>query len=136
VTPPDDERGGGPSVEAAIVAGVLGLVLTFGIATMRLSLAEATSDQAARAAARVASVQRNPAGATAEATDAARAVFQDRGIACARVDVATAADDGASVRATVRCEVDWSDLLLPGAPGTYVVEATAVSVVDRYREAS
>ncbi|WP_093089516.1 hypothetical protein [Pseudonocardia oroxyli] len=121
-------------MEAALVAGVLGLVLTFGIATMRLTLAEATTDHAARAAARLASIQRNPAGAATEAADAARAVFDDRGIRCRTVDVFTSATGG-SVRAVVRCEVDWSDLALPGAPGSFTTEATAVSVIDRYREA-
>jgi len=131
----DRERGGSPSVEAAILAGVLGLVLTFGIATVRLSLAEATGDHAARAAARFASIQRNPAGAAAEATAAARAIFDDRGITCAALDVTTEQVHGEFVRAVVRCDVNWSDLALPGAPGTYATEAVAVSVIDRYREA-
>lgn len=135
MNPPERERGGGPAVEAVIVASAIGLVLTFGIATVRLSLAEATTDHAARAAARLASIQRNPAAGSAGAEDAARAVFAGDGIACAALDVTVAEVDGQYVESRVRCDVDWSDLVLPGAPGTYGTEATAISVIDRYREA-
>ncbi len=39
----------------------------------------------------------------------------------------------AQVTATVRCAVPLSDLILPGLPGSLLVEASAVSPLDRYR---
>ena len=59
------ERGGGASVEAAILAVTMGVLLSFGLAGGRLVAAESAGDQAARAAARIASAQRDPATAAA-----------------------------------------------------------------------
>ena len=38
-----------------------------------------------------------------------------------------------AVEVTVRCAVPLADLLLPGVPGTVLVEAQASSTLDRYR---
>ena len=39
----------------------------------------------------------------------------------------------AVVTATVRCSLPLADLMLPGLPGSLLVEASAVSALDRYR---
>lgn len=135
------ERGGSPSVEAAVLAVVLGLLIAFAIAGGRLVTAEAAADHAARSAARVASLHREPVTAAAAARQAAEASLAEQGLRCAdlRITLDTAGfaarlGTPASVTATVRCDVDWSDLGLPGATGTRAIEATAVSPIDRWRE--
>lgn len=134
------ERGGSPSVEAAVLAAVLGLLITFAIAGGRLVSAEAAADHAARAAARVASLQRDPAEADTAATDAALSSLTGQGLHCAglTVEIDTSGFAGplgapAAVTATVRCAVTWSDLGLPGGGGP-TVQAHAVSALDRWRE--
>ena len=138
---PVTERGGSPSVEAAIVTVVMGLLIVFAIAGGRLVTAEASVDHAASAAARVASLERTAAAAKAAADRAARAGLGARGLHCISTQVivdvsglSAPIGDPASVRATVRCTVSWADLGLPGAPGSMAVESTWTSPVDRWRE--
>ncbi|MER7433691.1 TadE/TadG family type IV pilus assembly protein [Pseudonocardia alni] len=136
----DPERGGSPSVEAAILAVVFGLLIAFAIAGGRLVAAEAAADHAARAAARAASLQRDPAAATAFARTTADASLAEQGLRCAQLDVDLdtsqfSAPPGtpASVTASVRCAVDWAELGLPASGGP-VIESVAASPLDRWRE--
>lgn len=107
----------------------------------RVSNAADATDQAARAAARIASVERNPNLAQAAATDAARAALKSGGLACAAVTV-TVNTDGLStplgqpstVTATVSCQVKLAELAFPGVPGDRAVTASFTSPVDPNRE--
>jgi Flp pilus assembly protein TadG len=135
------ERGGGPSVEAALLAVGIGLLIALAIAGGRLASAEAAADQAARSAARVASLQRVPDAAQAAATTAARQSLAEQGLACDALTVvvdtsqlALPLDAVGSVRASVTCAVRWSDLGLPLVTGSHEVAADAVSPIDRLRE--
>jgi len=137
----EGERGGSASVEASLLVVVLVVLLGFAIAGGRLVAAEAGTDHAARAAARVASLHRDPTGAAAAARVAADDSLTAQDLRCAALDVAL--DTGAvggvvgqpgSVTATVRCSVVWSDLGLPSGSVGPVVEAVAVSPVDQWRE--
>ena len=135
------ERGGSASVEAAVLAAALGLLLALAVAGGRVAAAEATVDQAARSAARIASLQRGAtaAGTTAEA--AVRVGLGERGLHCVdlTVDVdvsgfARPLGEPASVVVTVSCSVSWADLGLPGAAGQHEVAARAASPIDQWRE--
>lgn len=138
-----DERGGGaPSVEAAILALVVGLLIALAVAGGRLVTAEAAADHAARAAARIASLQRDAYTAKTAATDAARTSLSADGLACdtvkAEVDTSQFGrpiGTPAVVRATVTCAVRWSDLGLPAGSGaTHDVVGDFVSPLDQLRE--
>jgi Flp pilus assembly protein TadG len=146
---PVDETGGGPSVEAAILAVVIAVLIAFLLAVGRVTAAEAAADHAARAAARIASVARDPVEAQPAATEEARRVLGEQDLACASLTVTTglaaspAAGDASTsagevgaevVRAVVTCEVRWSDLGLPVASSTRAVVAEFASPVDIYRE--
>ncbi len=135
------ERGGSPSVEAAVLAVALGLLIAFAIAGGRLVTAEAAADHAARSAARVASLHREPSAATAAADQAATDSLAEQGLRCTDLQItldtagfAAPLGTPASVTATVRCEVEWSDLGLPGATGARAIESRATSPIDRWRE--
>ncbi|WP_219414195.1 TadE/TadG family type IV pilus assembly protein [Pseudonocardia nigra] len=137
---PAGEAGGGPSVEAAVLAVVVGLLITLLMAVGRLSAAESAADHAARTAARTASILRDPTEARARATTEATRVLDQQGLACdelrVAVDIPAASPIGtpAAARAVVTCAVRWFDLGLPGLPGTHELSAEFSSPVDSYRE--
>lgn len=135
------ERGGSASVEAAVLAVVFGLLISFAIAGGRLVAAEAATDHAARSAARLASLQRDDAAAANAARDAAALGLAEQGLQCVALDVAVDTSGfarpfgtAASVSATVRCTISWADLGLPAAPGTRTLESTFASPLDQWRE--
>ena len=135
------ERGGAPAVEAALLAVLLAIVISFVMAGGRLAAAESAADQAARAAARIASIARDPATAGRHAHDVAHSTLAAQHLTCTQLQVtvdtagfAAAPEQTALVRAQVTCAVRWSDLALPGTPGTRTVTATFTSPIDRFRE--
>jgi Flp pilus assembly protein TadG len=103
------EQGSGPAVSAAILMPVFALVLLAVAAGGRVSNASDATDQAARAAARIASIQRDP--------NAAESLGQP-----------------STVTATVSCQVMLAELAFPGIPGDRTVTATFTSPVDQNRE--
>lgn len=138
-----DERGGSPSVEAALMAVLFGLIITFAIAAGRFVAAESATEQAAQAAARIASIQRDPDVAQAQVRVVVERTLAEQNLAC--TDLTVTVDTSqfshplgtpAVVRATVSCQVRWSDLTLPGAPGSRAVEAQFTSPIDQIRERS
>lgn len=126
-----------------MLVAVLGLLIGFAIAGGRLVAAEAAADHAARSAARVASLQRDSVTAVTSARTTADESLVEQGLHCAdlQVDVDASGYDvplgtSGSVTATVLCVLVWSDLGLPAGNDGPVVESTAVSPVDRWRERS
>lgn len=139
----DPERGSGPAVSAAILMPLFALVLLAVAAGGRVSNAADATDQAARAAARIASIQRDPNLAGPAATDAARTALSSEGLSCGSVTVSVDTDglvaplgQAATVTATVSCQVELSELAFPGIPGDRTVTATFTSPVDPNRERS
>jgi Flp pilus assembly protein TadG len=135
------EQGSGPAVSAAILMPVFALVLLAVAAGGRVSNASDATDQAARAAARIASIQRDPNTAESAATDAARSALRSRGLSCGAVTVAVNTDglrsplgQPSTVTATVSCQVKLAELAFPGIPGDRTVTATFTSPVDQNRE--
>lgn len=135
------ERGGSSSVEAALLAVAVGLLIALGIAGGRLVTAESAADHAARAAARMASLQRDATTAQAAAEQTARESLTDQGLDCDPLAVVVDTSGfarplgiPASVRVSVTCGVGWADLGLPGAPGVRVVVAEFDSPIDQLRE--
>ncbi|GAB2920060.1 pilus assembly protein [Rhodococcus aerolatus] len=135
------EHGGAPTTEAAQLLPVVLLVLVAVIAGGRVSNAHDAADQAARAAARIASVGREPVSARADATAAATASFEQQNVHClgVNVDVSTAGLTAAlgtsgAVTTTVKCTVALSELAFPGIPGDRTLTASFTSLVDPNRE--
>lgn len=135
------ERGGGPSVEAALLATLMGLLIGFVIAVGRLVAAESACDQAARAAARIASIERDAAQAQVQGQLAAESAVASQGLTLAQLAVTIDTSqfgrrlgEPGVVRADVACQVRWSDLAVPGAPGLHDLEASFTSPIDQFRE--
>ncbi|MFF4282878.1 TadE family protein [Streptomyces kronopolitis] len=136
---------GSSAIEAVILAPLLIMLLCLFVAAGRLALAGQTADAAAEDAARAASISRTAAAAAAAARAAAADSLHRQGQACTStsVDADTSGlsaplGQAATVTVRVTCTVPLGDLLLPGAggPGSYTVDSTFTSVVDRFRERS
>jgi Flp pilus assembly protein TadG len=138
----DRERGelaldrGTVAVEVAIVAPAIIVLLVLVMLAARLSQAGAEVQSAATAAARAASQQATPGGASSEGTQVAEASLRDAGMSCSPGDVVVDTEamvPGGSVSVTVRCTTQLADMALLAVPGRRTFEHTATEVVDTYR---
>ena len=116
------------------------------LADITRRIAERSADSRAtyleriRAAARAASQEASVAYAEPAALTAAQSSLASAGITCQDIAVAVdstgfsaAAGSTADVTVTVSCTVSWSDLTIPGWPGTKDIQATAASPLDTRR---
>ncbi|WP_345770599.1 TadE/TadG family type IV pilus assembly protein [Blastococcus saxobsidens] len=129
------------SVELALLAPALLLLLSFAVVAGRTQIAEGAVAEAARAAAREASLARDPATATMLASAQAQRTLTAQDLRCqsTTIDVDTGgfqAPPGqpGDVTVSITCVVGMADLLAPGLPGSVTVDATFTSPVDAYRE--
>lgn len=129
-----DERGSA-AVEMVVLAPLLVLVLAVVLMLGRLVTAKQEVDQAARDAARAASVERSAGAAQTAAQAVAASSLAGQGVTCrnqnVQVDIANFRPAG-TVTVTVRCQVPLSKQpagLLSGA----TMHATFTVPVDTYR---
>ena len=129
------------SVELALLAPAFLLLLSFAVVAGRTQIAEGAVQEAARSAAREASLARDAATATTLATAQAQRTLAAQNVRCQRttVDMDTAgfqAPPGqpGDVTVSITCVVGMADLLAPGLPGSVTVAASFTSPVDAYRE--
>lgn len=135
-----DERGAA-ALEFVVIVPALLLLIGLVVGGGRVWYARTTVHQLADSAARTASLARTASEAQAGAVALAGQDAEASGLSCeggpgVAVDTAGFAvpvGQPASVRTSVRCSVPLADLLVPGWPGTLDVEASAESVLDRYR---
>lgn len=129
---------GSMTLELAILAPALLLLLAGLILAGRVETTSAAVEHAARVAARDASLARTPEVAHATAvTSAARELTST---ACVSSDVtvdtsgfsAPVGTDG-RIAITLTCVIPVADLAIPGIPGTHTLTAQATSPIDRYR---
>jgi Flp pilus assembly protein TadG len=132
---------GSVSVELALLAPALLLLLSFAVFAGRTQIAEGAVQEAARSAAREASLARDPATAAALAGAQAERTLAAQNLRCQRttVDIDTAGFQAplgqpGDVTVSITCVVGMADLLAPGLPGSVTVEASFISPVDAYRE--
>lgn len=132
---------GSMSLELAVLAPSLLLLLSFAIWAGRTQIADNAVEEAARAAAREASIALDPDSATAAAQSEVSASIAAGDLHCqswdAQVDTAgftTPVGEPGEVTVTVTCTVGMADLLAPGLPGAVTVDASFTSPVDSYRE--
>ena len=127
------------NVEAAI--GVFGLIVLFGlvIVGMRVLTAESAVAEAARSAARAASISQDGPAAAVSAEHRARAVLAQQHLTCSALDVAVDASDFAKplgqagyVIAVVTCDIPYADLAIPGISGAETARSEFRSPIDRY----
>lgn len=134
---PDAERGS-TTLELAVLAPALILVLLLVIAGGRIAQAHQAVEAAARDAARQASIARDPATARANALTSAQAALTREGLNCpAQVTIDTSGftrpiGQPATVTANVSCTVNLADVSAAGVPNT-TVRARFTSAIDPFR---
>ncbi|WP_448812151.1 TadE/TadG family type IV pilus assembly protein [Agromyces bauzanensis] len=135
-----NERGS-TTLELVIWGPVLLIVIGLLIVVGRLALAGNDVQSAAFAAAREASLSRTASTAQAAGEGGANFSLDNSGINCISRSVTLDLSGfdqplgtTGSVTATLTCTVNLGEAGLPGIPGTTVIERTAVSPVDPYRQ--
>jgi hypothetical protein len=126
------------TIEAVVGVVALFLTLGLGLVGLRVLVADAAIDEAARSAARAASIAHDGQAAAVTADHRARAVLAEQRLACSSLAVAVDARDFAKslgetgyVVATVTCVVPLADLV-PGIGGSKTLRAEFRSPIDRY----
>lgn len=135
-----DRQRGSATLELTVIAPALLILLGLVIVAARVEAAAAAVEQASSAGARAASLSRTASAARAAAETVVRRNLAAAGVDCQdfgmTIDTAgfrAGVGDHASVRLAVRCRVPLSDQGVPGLPGSRVIEAESVSVLDTYR---
>ncbi|MEV6822871.1 TadE/TadG family type IV pilus assembly protein [Nocardiopsis dassonvillei] len=134
---------GSSTLELAVLSIGLLLVVSAVIAIGRIQIASHGVEEAARAAAREASIARTATQARSNAITAGTATLADQGLTCQGMsvevdlsDFGKAAGTRGTVTAHVSCNVLLSDLLVPVLPGRMEIDAQIDSPIDTYRETS
>ena len=132
---------GSVSLELVVIAPAVILLLAFAVFCGRAMIADNAVEEAARAAARAASISIDALTAQQAAQASAAETLARQDLRCASLSVSVdtsgfAAPIGtpSSVSVDVVCVVDMADLMMPGLPGSRTVSAGFTSPIDSYRE--
>lgn len=134
----DQGERGDMSIEVAMLAGVVVVLLALIYTAGQVITAQNAVAEAARAAARAASISRDGYTAAAAArAQAGQTLAQQLHCQTSRVEVdasqfARPLGEPATVTATVSCTVAFASLTVPGTPGSREMTATFTSPIDRY----
>ena len=131
---------GAAAVELALLVPALLLMLGLLVAGGRLWFARTTVNEAAQTAARAASLARSTYAATAAGREAGAQSLETAGLRCrsTSVSINTAAfgvpaGTPSTVTSTITCSVEFSDVMLPGWPGSMELTGRGSAALDTYR---
>jgi len=131
---------GSVSLELAALAPVLLLLVLVTVAAMRITLAGAQVDGAARDATRAASLARTAASATAAAQQSAARTLAGQQLTCTQLTVivdlagfAVPVGTTGTVAVHLTCRVALGDVAVPGVPGSTTMTAGYAAPLDPYR---
>jgi len=127
---------GSLTVELVVLTPVVVMFVLVTVAFGRFELAREQVVGAARAGAEAAAVVPSAADAQSAAFAAAAPVVANQAHTCTQLNVVTDTEHfvpGGYVGVAVSCQIDFSDLLIPGFPGHVVVHADVNAPIDPYR---
>jgi Flp pilus assembly protein TadG len=131
---------GAAAVELTLLVPALLLMLGLLVAGGRLWFARTTVNEAAQTAARAASLARSTYAATTAGREAGAQSLETAGLRCrsTSVSINTAAfgvpaGTPSTVTSTITCSVDFSDVMLPGWPGSMELTGSGSAALDTYR---
>jgi len=124
---------GSVSVELAILAPLVGILLACVVLVGRVQIARADLEGAARGAARDLSIARDPAAAV-DRVHEVLAETLDVGSPSCRSMVFDPVIEARQVSVTLTCTVDLQAAAVLPVPGTMQLSASATEIVDVYRE--
>jgi Flp pilus assembly protein TadG len=127
---------GSVTIELVILTPVIVLFVLLALALGRFELVREQVAGAARASAEAASVVPYAGEAQSAALAAAEPAISNGTHSCVQLNVTTETGHfipGGYVRVVVSCEVDFTDLLVPGFPGHAVIKAVELAPIDPFR---
>ena len=131
---------GAAAVELTLLLPALLLMLGLLVAGGRLWFARTTVNEAAQTAARAASLARSTYAATAAGREAGAQSLETAGLRCGSTSVSintaafgVPAGTPSTVTSTITCSVDFSDVILPGWPGSMEITGRGSAALDTYR---
>ena len=131
---------GAATVELTLLVPALLLVVGLLVAGGRLWFARTTVNEAAQTAARAATLARSADTAVSAARDAGSQSLATAGLQCRSTSVSinsaafsVPAGTPSTVTSTVMCRVDFSDIFLPGWPGSVQLIGHGSAALDTYR---
>ena len=134
-----DQRGAA-AVELTLLVPALLLMLGLLVAGGRLWFARTTVNEAAQTAARAASLARSASAASSAGQDAGAQSLATAGLRCRTTSVSinttafgVPAGTPSTLTSTVSCVADFSDVLLPGWPGSMELTGRGSAALDTYR---
>ena len=127
-----DDRGS-ISVELAILAPLVGILLACVVLVGRVQTARADLEGAARSAARDLSIARDPHAAIADVQQGVETTLNVGSPACRTLSF-TPTIRATEVSVTLACTVDLQATAVLPLPGTMTLSASATEIVDLYRE--
>lgn len=134
-----DQRGAA-AVELTLLVPALLLTVGLLVAGGRLWFARTTVNEAAQTAARAASLARSADSAASAGREAGTQSLATAGLLCRSTSalINTAAFEvppgtPATVTSTITCILDFSDVLLPGWPGSTELTGRGSAALDTYR---
>jgi Flp pilus assembly protein TadG len=136
---PIRDQGGSIIVEIVVITPVLFVLVLILVMFGRVSEAHQQVVEAARAGAEAAAVLPTSESAQSGGPEAAAIAVFGQTHTCVHAQITADVSKfqpGGSVSVTVVCQVDLSDLSIPGVPGSTTVQATAVAPIDPYRSVS
>jgi Flp pilus assembly protein TadG len=126
---------GSVSVELAILAPLVGLLLVTVVLVGRVQVARADLEGAARSAARDLAIARDPHAVVASVQSGLDTTLDVGSPSCRAMTFTPTISDNA-VSVTVACVVDLEAAAVLPVPGSMTLTATATEVIDTYRENS
>jgi Flp pilus assembly protein TadG len=131
---------GSAAIETAIGVPAFLLFIALIIGAGRVAIARQAVEAAATEGARSASVARTRSVADHEGSTSAAATLANQKLQCVTIQIVADTSEfsspvgtAATVRVTVTCVVNLSDVAIPGLPGTLPITATMSSPLDLYR---
>lgn len=128
---------GSAAIEVVLVTPLIMMLVGLAVYAGRTATTQQDIISASRDAARAAAARQYPGPAATDGRTAAETTLRSRGVSCRGLIIevdTTRLVPGGSVTATVRCNVELSDVTgLLGLPGSTELAATSTAVVDRYR---
>jgi Flp pilus assembly protein TadG len=134
------DDGGTATAELVVLTVVFFAFIAAIVFAGRMTVGSAQVEAAARSAARTISIARDPEGSFADAEDQAQDIAGYGSAICTEMAFTphvlrpSDPDETGTVEVDIACTVDLSEISLIAVPGAITIDASAVEVLDRYRE--
>lgn len=126
---------GSVSVELAILAPLVGILLAAVVFVGRVQIARADVEGAARSAARELSIARDPYASLEEVRTGLASTLQVGSPSCRSMSF-TPEIGATQVSVTITCTVDLQEAAVLPVPGSMAISASSTEIIDTYREGS